>query len=178
MEELLQRAHQTPLTAQQQGVVYLRVWPVISLRTITQSTSHLASRPALSCPSWAEVISRTFLGICMTPESPSSPETHTQGLEVVMALLSVLMGTMTARPWLQILSSRSQRLAISVFSSRPVTYLHTTLFKQTFYELAVGLSDDGGGEVGQLGLPESLPQTPGLLHKAMQLGMTRHPCTG
>lgn len=45
----------------------------------------------------SKVISRTFLGICMTPESPSSPDTHTQGLEVVMALLSFLMGMMTAR---------------------------------------------------------------------------------
>lgn len=40
----------------------------------------------------SNVISRTFLGICMMPESPSSPETHTQGLEVVRALLSFLMG--------------------------------------------------------------------------------------
>lgn len=45
----------------------------------------------------SKVISRMFLGICMTPESPSSPETHTQGLDVVMALLSVLMGMMTTR---------------------------------------------------------------------------------
>lgn len=45
----------------------------------------------------SKVISRTFLGICMIPESPSSPDTHTQGLEVVMALLSFLMGMMTTR---------------------------------------------------------------------------------
>lgn len=31
----------------------------------------------------------------MMPESPSSPDTHTQGLEVVMALLSFLMGRIT-----------------------------------------------------------------------------------
>lgn len=31
----------------------------------------------------------------MMPESPSSPDTHTQGLEVVMALLSFLMGMIT-----------------------------------------------------------------------------------
>lgn len=43
----------------------------------------------------SKVISRTFLGICMMPESPSSPDTHTQGLEVVMALLSFLMGMIT-----------------------------------------------------------------------------------
>ncbi len=45
----------------------------------------------------SKVISRTFLGICMMPESPSSPDTHTQGLEVVMALLRFLMGMMTTR---------------------------------------------------------------------------------
>ena len=45
----------------------------------------------------SNVISRKFLGICMTPESPSSPDTHTQGLEVVMVLLSFLMGIMTTR---------------------------------------------------------------------------------
>lgn len=45
----------------------------------------------------SKVISRTFLGIFMMPESPSSPDTHTQGLEVVMALLSFLMGMMTTR---------------------------------------------------------------------------------
>lgn len=33
----------------------------------------------------------------MMPESPSSPETHTQGLDVVIALLSFLMGMMTTR---------------------------------------------------------------------------------
>lgn len=43
----------------------------------------------------SNVISRTFLGILMIPESPRSPETQTQGLEVIMALLSFLMGTMT-----------------------------------------------------------------------------------
>lgn len=46
-------------------------------------------------PLTSKVISKTFLGICMMPESPSSPETHTQGLEVVMALLSFLKGMIT-----------------------------------------------------------------------------------
>ena len=45
----------------------------------------------------SKVISRTFLGICMTPESPISPATQTHGLDVVMALLSFLMGIITAR---------------------------------------------------------------------------------
>lgn len=42
-------------------------------------------------------ISCVFFGICLTPESPSSPETHTQGLTVAMAMLSFFMGIMTTR---------------------------------------------------------------------------------
>lgn len=42
-------------------------------------------------------ISCVFLGICLIPESPSSPETHTQGLDIVMAMLSFFMGIMTTR---------------------------------------------------------------------------------
>lgn len=44
----------------------------------------------------SNVISRTFFVICRMPESPSSPDTHSQGLDVVIALLSFLMGMITA----------------------------------------------------------------------------------
>ena len=40
---------------------YLYVCPVISLRTMTQSTSHLARSPALSWPNWAVVSFPRFL---------------------------------------------------------------------------------------------------------------------
>lgn len=59
---------------------------------VTVSSSSARSKVTLLT---SNAISRTFLGICMMPESPSSPDTHTQGLEVVMALLSFLMGMMT-----------------------------------------------------------------------------------
>lgn len=43
----------------------------------------------------SNVISRWFLGICITPLSPSSPDTHIHGFDVVIALLSFLMGIIT-----------------------------------------------------------------------------------
>lgn len=42
-------------------------------------------------------ISCVFFDICRTPESPSSPDTHTQGLTVAIAMLSFFMGIMTTR---------------------------------------------------------------------------------
>lgn len=42
-------------------------------------------------------ISCVFFGIGLTPESPSSPETHTQGSTVAMAMLSFFMGIITTR---------------------------------------------------------------------------------
>lgn len=46
-------------------------------------------------PPTSNVISRRFFGICITPVSPSSPDTQTQGLEVMMVLLSFLVGMTT-----------------------------------------------------------------------------------
>ena len=43
----------------------------------------------------SKVISRRFLGICITPVSPSSPDTQIQGFDVMIALLSFLMGMIT-----------------------------------------------------------------------------------
>lgn len=43
----------------------------------------------------SNVISKWFLGICITPVSPSSPETQIHGFDVVIALLSFLMGMIT-----------------------------------------------------------------------------------
>lgn len=42
-------------------------------------------------------ISCVFFGICLTPESPSSPDTHTQGLTVAIAMLSFFMGIIATR---------------------------------------------------------------------------------
>lgn len=45
----------------------------------------------------------------MMPESPSSPETHTQGLEVVMALFSFLMGYMATRYGITVATEQHRR---------------------------------------------------------------------
>lgn len=47
-------------------------------------------------PTWKN-ISCVFFGICLTPESPNSPDTHTQGSTVAMAMLSFFMGIITTR---------------------------------------------------------------------------------
>lgn len=66
-------------------------------RSISTETVAMKTAALMSVALTSNVISRTFFGICMTPESPSSPDTHTQGFDVVMALLSFLIGMMTAR---------------------------------------------------------------------------------
>jgi hypothetical protein len=43
----------------------------------------------------SKVISSKFFGICITPVSPSSPETQIHGFEVMIALLSFLIGMIT-----------------------------------------------------------------------------------
>lgn len=49
------------------------------------------------CPQTWKKISCVFFGICITPESPSSPDTHTQGLTVAIAMLSFFIGIITTR---------------------------------------------------------------------------------
>lgn len=49
----------------------------------------------ISAEPTSKVISRRFLGIGITPVSPSSPDTQIQGFDVMIALLSFLMGMMT-----------------------------------------------------------------------------------
>lgn len=52
---------------------------------------------AEECVQTWKKISWVFFDICLTPESPSSPDTHTHGLTVAMAMLNFFMGMMTTR---------------------------------------------------------------------------------
>lgn len=53
-------------------------------------------------------------------------------------------------------------------------HLITTLLQQTFYKLPVGLSNDRGREVGELGLPDAAAQVPRLLDVFLQIKMKRN----
>lgn len=64
--------------------------------TDTQNpTLAIAGREAQDAELTSKVISNKFFGICIMPVSPSSPETQIQGFDVVITLLSFLMGIIT-----------------------------------------------------------------------------------
>lgn len=58
-------------------------------------TFAIAGREAQDTELTSNVISNKFFGICIMPVSPSSPETQIQGFDVVITLLSFLMGIIT-----------------------------------------------------------------------------------
>lgn len=49
-------------------------------------------------------------------------------------------------------------------------YLVSAFLQKALHKLPVGLSDDGGGQVGQLGLPDGGAQVPSLLDVLLQHG--------